>query len=488
MALSVRPIFFVAPPPMGRVPKKGGTTGKGGAKKRKKAAWTSKYTGVSLEHIYDGKKSKEKKKKCRKSGHRWVAQVYTECDDGVRRIQKVGLYATELEAAVCRDERVRELGLKSALNFSSKEEADAALQAAGIPLIPVPVPTQQRKRANTSSRFWGVCLSTAGKGWITTVSHKGKNEHVGCYKNEVEAAVRRDDRVRERGLPIPLNFSSKEEKDAALQAEGIDELKPLGPKKAVSSSFTGVSWSTEHRRWVANVFIGTKKKWVGNFTNEVEAAVRRDERVRELGLRTRAFNFSSEEEANAALQAALQAASSQAVAPEKPPNSGSRFWGVCWDKSQRRWKPFVCVKGKTVQVGTFTNEVEAAVRRDEKVRELGAKIRTPLNFPSEEAANAALKASKGGDDSDSNSKGGGGVSSLTSLQSNPAVEAALSGIAQAALEMEAEEAAARAATARGAKRRRRHYEAEAATSSSSSSSSSSSAAAAPKRSSSSQRR
>ena len=128
----------------------------------------------------------------------------------------------------------------------------------------------------------------------------------------------------------------------------------------------------------------------------------------------------------------------------------------------------------------FYDEVEAAIHRDERVLELGWDL--PLNFPSEEEAAAALRAI--GVDAAMRrdqkvrehglpvplkfaSEEDASAALPASLTCTPAVEAALSAMAKAAIELEAEaqaeveaEAEAAMGTA-GAKRGRRHHEKEA---------------------------
>ena len=55
----------------------------------------------------------------------------------------------------------------------------------------------------------------------------------------------------------------------------------------------------------------------------------------------------------------------------------SGFVGVCWNKRVRKWAAQSRVNGKTVYLGYFVNEEDAARKYDENAKSLGR----PLNFP-----------------------------------------------------------------------------------------------------------
>src|SRR5699024_11844646 len=50
--------------------------------------------------------------------------------------------------------------------------------------------------------------------------------------------------------------------------------------------------------------------------------------------------------------------------------STSRYKGVSWDKSRRRWRADIKVNGKQVHLGRFENEEDAAQRYNQAVDEL----------------------------------------------------------------------------------------------------------------------
>ena len=42
----------------------------------------------------------------------------------------------------------------------------------------------------------------------------------------------------------------------------------------------------------------------------------------------------------------------------------SRFRNVCWDKIAKTWRAYICHEGKTIKVGNFDKEEDAAKQFD----------------------------------------------------------------------------------------------------------------------------
>jgi hypothetical protein len=62
--------------------------------------------------------------------------------------------------------------------------------------------------------------------------------------------------------------------------------------------------------------------------------------------------------------------------------TSSIFKGVCWDRQARKWNAVIGCGGKTIYIGSFDDEAEAARAYDRKARELFGKY-AYLNFPEE---------------------------------------------------------------------------------------------------------
>jgi hypothetical protein len=66
----------------------------------------------------------------------------------------------------------------------------------------------------------------------------------------------------------------------------------------------------------------------------------------------------------------------------KAPRATSRYKGVHYDKRPRTWSAKICHNGKSIHLGTFPTDTEAARAYDRKARELFGDFARP-NFPAE---------------------------------------------------------------------------------------------------------
>jgi hypothetical protein len=69
----------------------------------------------------------------------------------------------------------------------------------------------------------------------------------------------------------------------------------------------------------------------------------------------------------------------------RPKGKSSKFKGVCWDKSKRKWLVPICIDGKNSWTGRFDDEVEAARAYDRKAAEIFREYAF-LNLPQENQA------------------------------------------------------------------------------------------------------
>jgi len=64
----------------------------------------------------------------------------------------------------------------------------------------------------------------------------------------------------------------------------------------------------------------------------------------------------------------------------KRSGSSSKYKGVFYVTKEKKWRAQICLRGKKTYVGTFTNDLDAALARDKKVRALYGEFDELLNF------------------------------------------------------------------------------------------------------------
>eukprot|EP01046_Picozoa_sp_COSAG06_P060180 COSAG06_NODE_12713_length_1339_cov_6.925806_1_plen_403_part_00 len=167
------------------------------------------------------------------------------------------------------------------------------------------------------------------------------------------------------------------------------------------------SWAKRDRKWKANINHDGKHHPLGGFDDEHDAARAVDTAARRLrgedahggqaigGGNAWRLNFPTEAEVKRAQErgALLTEEDKAAAAAASEQQGPSKFVGVGWDKSNRKWKAQIRHDGKNHNLGSFDDEHEAARAVDTAARRLrgedahggraaGVKCRR-LNFPTE---------------------------------------------------------------------------------------------------------
>jgi hypothetical protein len=156
----------------------------------------------------------------------------------------------------------------------------------------------------------------------------------------------------------------------------------LGQGKGVerqTSTYRGVSWYKMKSKWEANIRYDGKKRRLGCFEDEEQAARAYDEAARaqheEKAQRFRMqLNFPTKKE-----QTAEEAKQQRWI---KFGEAGSKYRGVNWHKNSNKWKAQIAYDGKQHSLGYFEDEEEAARAYDRAARAHRGE-KALLNFPAE---------------------------------------------------------------------------------------------------------
>jgi hypothetical protein len=59
----------------------------------------------------------------------------------------------------------------------------------------------------------------------------------------------------------------------------------------------------------------------------------------------------------------------------------SEYYGVYWNRARRQWESKMCIAGKKISLGMFTEDVDAAKKYDKVLRRLAELVSRGFNFP-----------------------------------------------------------------------------------------------------------
>ncbi len=127
-------------------------------------------------------------------------------------------------------------------------------------------------------------------------------------------------------------------------------------RKNSTSKYKGVCWDKRRRQWVSYIRIQKKLIYLGGFCNEKEAA--------KIYNRVALFEFGEFAYTNFPKKIYpindFLSINQAIILRENKKNLSSKFRGVSWDKSTRKWRAQIRMNKKTIYLGIFKNETEAA--------------------------------------------------------------------------------------------------------------------------------
>ena len=161
-------------------------------------------------------------------------------------------------------------------------------------------------RGGVTSEHTGVSWNVAAKKWRAQKMVQGKTVHLGLYAAEEDAARAIAEYV-ERGAVTPPG------------------------RRGVTSEHTGVSWNKAKKKWEAQKTVQGKLVHLGYYADEEDAA-----------------------------RAIAEYVERGAVTPPGRGGVTSEHRGVSWNKAHKKWRAQKMVQGKTVHLGLYADEEDAA--------------------------------------------------------------------------------------------------------------------------------
>jgi hypothetical protein len=106
-----------------------------------------------------------------------------------------------------------------------------------------------KKHLKSSSEYVGVHWDKKSNKWKSQINVLGKRKYLGLFNNEIDAhnAYRNALEKIEAG-----DYSSFE-------------------KRKTSSCYKGVTWDKNSKKWISQIYINGKRKYIGLFMNEIDA-------------------------------------------------------------------------------------------------------------------------------------------------------------------------------------------------------------------------
>jgi hypothetical protein len=267
-----------------------------------------------------------------KKDRKWIAGIR---HDG--KLQHLGRFDDENEAARAVDTAARQLRGEDAhggrsgnntyrLNFPTEGEVKRAQDRGTLLTEEDKAVAAAASERQGPSKFVGVSWYKPGRKWEARIYYDGKDQRLGRFDDEREAARAVDTAARRLrgedahgGLSgsqwLRLNFPTEEEvkraKDrGALLTEEDKAAAIAASEQQGPSKFVGVSWNKMNRKWRAQFNHDGKNQYLGRFDDEQEAAQAVDTAARRLrgegahggrsGTRWHCLNFPSKREAGRA--------------------------------------------------------------------------------------------------------------------------------------------------------------------------------------------
>jgi len=253
-----------------------------------------------------------------KSNEKWKAQIYKD-----KKPFYGGYFDDELDAAKGVNQLCEKLGI-------SRKNPD-------IHGKPIHGPKTK------SSKYFGVSWNTNHKKWIAQIVKNGKQFCGGRFDDELDAAKGVNQ------LCEKLRISPKNPDIHGEPSHGL---------KTKSSKYFGVTWSTNHKKWKAQIYKNGKQFCGGYFDDELDAAKGVNQLCEKLEILPKNPDITGKP-------------------INGPKTKSSKYFGVSWNQKDGKWHAQITKGGKSFYGGYFDDELDAAKGVNQLCEKLGILPKNP---------------------------------------------------------------------------------------------------------------
>ena len=213
------------------------------------------------------------------------------------------------------------------------------------------------KSKNPSSRYLGVVFIKSSNKWSSRITIDKKLIFISNSNSELEAAIQHDLYLVNNNINRKRNFSDIE-LDSLIKLHNIDyKIKSIDR----TSKYIGVSFNNKSKRWNAQIWI-KKPIHIGSYMNEDDAAIAYNRYVLDNNLNLDLNNIELKD-----------------IMKSKYLVKRGKYFGVSYRNSNNKFLAQIRHNGKTVFIGQYSTEIEAAKAYDEYL--IRNNIDKSRNFP-----------------------------------------------------------------------------------------------------------